>query len=300
MKWISILLISLAVSGCIKEELEECLAGNVRVNIYVERFQTKPSDGISSREAAFNKRIEHLRYLLYKEGKLHSDGVLADVLQCRDSAYVFRLQGLEWGNYQLIMAANSEKVLLAGDPDKLIMAYPGVEKGIDYLTFSLPFTVDCNCEMQYTACLSRMHGVVRYLFEGVPDDINALEMRMTHLCNQYCIGSNYDGDCEVVKRVELDKLLPLKSTNKEKPNRLNVVVGAFPTATGQRSAYYLSLYKDSDSSPWYEEMVTDTLTVQRNQLLEILTRFDAGAPSFEVHVDTRWDGAIDGGWVEVN
>lgn len=301
MKWFSIiLLISLFFTGCIKEDLEECPAGDVRVNIYVEKFQARPSDGAAGREAVFNKRIDHLRYLLYKEGQLMSEGVLADGLQCRDSAYVFRLPKLGWGRYQLIMAANCEDLTLAGDADKLLVAYPGVDKGKDYLTFSLPFTVDCNCELQYTACLSRMHGVVRYLFEGVPANVKVIEMRMTHLGNQCAIGGKYDGDNEVTKRVEIDKLSPSDADSLSKTNRLSVVVGSFPTTTGKRSAYHLTLYEDPASSPWMQEMISDTLTVERNQLLEILTRFDQGRPSFEVHVDTRWDGSLDGGWIEVN
>lgn len=301
MKWFNIiLLISLFFTGCIKEDLEECPSGNVRVNIYVEKFQARPSDGAGGREAVFNKQIGHLRYLLYKEGQLMSEGVLNDGLQCRDSAYVFHLPKLEWGHYQLIMAANCEDLTLTGDADNLLVAYPGVEKGKDYLTFSLPFTVDCDCELQYTACLSRMHGVVRYLFEGIPENIKVLEMRMTHLGNRYRIGGEYDGDNEVVKRVELDKLSLPDTSGLEKTDQLSVVVGSFPTATGKQSAYYLTLYEDPASSPWLEEMVSDTLTVERNQLLEILTRFDKEKPSFEIHVDTRWEGSLDGGWVEVN
>lgn len=300
MKWISIILISLVVTSCIKETLEECPSGDVRVNIYVEKFQVQPSDGVAGREPVFNERIGTLRYLLYKEGRLLLEGTLADCLQCRDSAYVFHLPNLEWGRYQLILAGNCEDVALSGDADNLVIAYPGVENGKDYLTASLPFTVDCDCELQYTTCLSRMHGVIRYLFEGLPTDVKVLEMRMTHLGNQYRIGGDYNGDNEIVKRVNLDEQFPSGTTGETRPDRLNVLIGTFPTTAGQRSAYYLTLYNDPDSSPWFQEMVTDTLTVVRNQLLEILTRFDTGTPSFEVHVDTRWDGAIDGGWVEVH
>lgn len=292
MKWIYILLIGWAISGCIREDLEPCPAGNVRVKLYVEKFQADPAEGFAGAEPRFGDRIHQLHYYLYKEGTVIDQGLLPDGSACRDSAYVFRRAGLDFGNYKLIVIANCEKGALTGDANDWIVAYPGVNDTEDYLAACLPFTVDCDCELSYRTLLERMHGVIRYSFEQIPTEITALEMKMTPVGMRKHIEGDYEDDTEVTQRVDL--------TTFRGTGQVNVVIGTFPTPAGRHSAYYLSLYKQGQTTPAYSGLVTDTLTVVRNQLLEIKTRFDQMYPIFEVHVNTKWDGSLPAGGVEVN
>lgn len=292
MKWIYILLIGGILSGCIKEDLEPCPAGNVRIKLYVEKFQADPTETFAAAEPHFGDCVDQLRYYLYKEGVVMEQGLLPDCASCRDSAYVFHRSGLDFGNYKLVLVANCENGALTGDPGDWIIVYPGVDQTDDYLTASLPFTVDCNCELSFRTLLERMHGVIRYSFEQLPADITALEMRMTSVGSRKHLEGDYEAVTEVTKRVDL----PASGGAEQ----VNVVIGTFPTPAGRHSAYYLSLYKKGQTAPVYNDLVTDTLTVVRNQLLEIRTRFNHLYPSFEVNVNTQWDGSLPAGGVEVN
>ena len=102
--------------------------------------------------------------------------------------------------------------------------------------------------------------------------------------------------------MEVTKLIPVenftRAANEEKD--ISVVLGTFPTTTGMHSVYRLSLYRNGETSPSYNETVTDALTVRRNQLLDISTRFTGDIPSFEIRVNTTWDGTNSGGETDIN
>lgn len=292
MKWIYILLIGWALTGCIREDLEPCPMGNVRIKLYVEKFQADPAYPFAGTEPCFGDRVGQLRYYLYKDGVVREQGLLSDCSTCRDSAYVFQRSGLEFGQYKLVLLANCENAVLTDDAAGWVLAYPGVDRTADYLTASFPFAVDCDCELFYRTLLERMHGVIRYSFEQLPPEVTALEMKMTQVGGRKPIDGEYEEATEVTEHVDLMRFKDV--------NNVDVVVGTFPTLAGQHSAYYLSLYKNGQTTPAYNGLVTDTLTVVRNQLLEIKTRFGAMSPSFEVYVNTKWDGSLPGGGVEVN
>ena len=61
----------------------------------------------------------------------------------------------------------------------------------------------------------------------------------------------------------------------------------------------MKLYAGDETVPVYDRMVTDTLRIERNQLLELTTRFKEddfrGDIDFSVDVDTDWDGSNEGG-----
>ena len=61
----------------------------------------------------------------------------------------------------------------------------------------------------------------------------------------------------------------------------------------------MKLYAGDETVPVYDRMVTDTLRIERNQLLELTTRFKEddfrGDIDFSVEVDTDWDGSNEGG-----
>lgn len=292
MKWIYILLIGGMLSGCIKEDLEPCPAGNVRIKLYVEKFQADPKEAFAEAEPHFGDRVGQLRYYLYKEGNIIEQGSLPDCSACRDSAYVFHRAGLDFGDYKLILVANGENDVLTGDANDWVLVYPGVDRTKDYLTASFPFTVNCNCELSFQTLLERMHGVIRYSFEQIPSDVTSLEMKITPVESRKHLEGGYEGTTEVTKRVDL--------TAPGGAERVQVVIGTFPTPPGGHSAYYLSLYREGEATPAYSGRVTDTLTIVRNQLLDIKTRFDQMQPSFEVKVNSRWDGSLPAGGVEIN
>lgn len=47
-------------------------------------------------------------------------------------------------------------------------------------------------------------------------------------------------------------------------------------------------------------MAIDTLSIRRNQLLDIATNFNGDTPSFEVRLNTTWEGANSGGETDIN
>lgn len=292
MKLIYVLLIGWILAGCIREDLEPCPQSEVRIKLYVEKFQAAPGASFASAEPHFNDRIDLLRYYLYKEGVVIEQGLLPDCRACTDSAYVFRRKGLEFGDYKLVLIGNDGNGALTPDPDDLIVVYQGVDQTKDLFTACLPFTVNCTCELHFQGLLERMHGVVRSSFEQLPPDVTALEVKLTNVGTRKPIEGAYEGCEEVTKRVDL--------TGHDRAKQVRMVMGVFPSAGNRPSAYYLSLYKRGQDTPAYQSLVTDTLTVVRNQLIEIKTHFGQTGPSFEVHVDTKWEGSLPAGGVEVN
>ena len=65
-----------------------------------------------------------------------------------------------------------------------------------------------------------------------------------------------------------------------------------------KTAWRLKLYSDDGPSPVYDRMVTDTLNIECNQLIELTARFKEGdfrgEIDFSVDVDTTWDGSNEG------
>lgn len=292
MKLIYILLIGWMLAGCIREDLAPCPESDVRVRLYVEKFQANPNASFASAEPHFNDRIDLLRYYLYKEGAVIAQGLLPECAACTDSAYVFQRKGLEFGDYTLVLVANDENGALTPDPDDLVMVYPGVDQTKDFFTASVPFTVNCTCELHFQGLLERMHGVVRSSFEQLPPDVTALEIKLTNVGTRKHVEGAYEGSGELTKRVDL--------TGHDGSKQVNMVMGVFPAANGQPSACYVSVYKNGQNTPAYQSLVTDTLTIVRNQLIEINTHFGQTGPSFEVHIDTKWEGSLPVGGVEVN
>ncbi|MCD8182601.1 MAG: hypothetical protein LUE99_05335 [Bacteroides sp.] len=105
------------------------------------------------------------------------------------------------------------------------------------------------------------------------------------------IEGDYSGQIEVTKRIPVSAVTRAATESKD----ITVTLGTFPTTKGMRSAYRLRLYKEGGEEPLYNGTVIDTLTVRRNQLLNVDTRFREGSSSFEVVVNTTWDGSIPGG-----
>ncbi len=291
MKLIYILLIGGLLAGCIREDLEPCPESEVRIKLYVEKFQADPDASFASAEPRFNDRIDQLRYYLYKEGVVVEQGLLPDCTVCTDSAYVFYRRGLEFGDYKLVLIGNGEGGALTPDPDHLVVTYPGADQTKDYFTACLPFTVNCACLLSYQGILERMHGVVLGSFGQLPPEITGLEIKMANVGARKPLEGPYEGSGELTKRVDLSTY----DSSKE----VNVVVGAFPAAGNQPSSYYLSLYKNGEDTPAYQFLVTDTLKVIRNQLVEIKMHFHAMNPSFEVSVDTKWEGSLPVGGVVI-
>ena len=67
---------------------------------------------------------------------------------------------------------------------------------------------------------------------------------------------------------------------------------------GERTSWRLRLYGEDDA-PLYDRVVTDTLRIECNQLIDLTARFEEGdfrgEIEFSVDVDTTWDGANEGG-----
>ena len=75
-------------------------------------------------------------------------------------------------------------------------------------------------------------------------------------------------------------------------------LGTFCTLPGERTSWRLRLYGEDDA-PLYDRVVTDTLRIECNQLIDLTARFEEGdfrgEIEFSVDVDTTWDGANEGG-----
>lgn len=283
------------LAGCIKEDLDPCPAGNVRMNIYAEKFQNISEDPMLSTETDFKGRMSHLRYFLYQGDVLKDQGIVRDFSGVNGAFYTLSWQNLDFGDYRLVLVGNSTANAMTGDgsvADNLLLTYPGADLTEDYFSAVFPFTVDCNCTTDFNVGLSRMQGVVRYTFKNVPADLTDIEIGMTGVTAQKHITGDYEGAGNATHR---HTILPVRAVAGP-----DFSIGIFPTLPDKKAVFSMKLYRNHEPEPYYDRMVTDTLRIRRNQLLEIGTTFSDGEVFFEIKMDASWDGSTPGGDTEIN
>ncbi len=286
----------LLFAGCIRETLDPCPMGDVKIKIYVEKFQSVTHNYQVDMEASFNTRINDLHYLLFKDDVLLEEGRITDTSPYVSPYFTFEREGLPFGDYCLALVSNDDAYVGGNSPSELFLTYAGVDGAKDYFSTCFRFTVDCDCQTEYNTYLERTHGVIRYTFRNVPQSMSGIEMTMTNLGNTKMVDGDYSGKTDVTKRIPVGDWKRAVAEEED----ITVVVGTFPTTQGERSAYKLKLFRNGEEEPWYNETVTDTLTVRRNQLLDIATRFTGDTPSFEVLLNTTWGGSTSGGDTDID
>ena len=285
----------LLFAGCIRETLDPCPTGDVKINIYVEKFRAVTHNYRTDMEASFNTRIKDIHYFLFKEDALIEEGRIADCSPYTAGPYTFERHGLDFGDYCLAVVSNCSAYVGGNKISDLFFMYAGVDNKEDYFAVCFPFTVDCDCESEYNTYLERAHGVIRYTFNNIPQDMSGIEVTMTNVADKKMIDGDYSGRVAVTKRIPMGEQDRAERANKD----LALVLGTFPTAVDTRSAYRLRLYRSGEEQPWYDKTVTDTLTVRRNQLLEIAANFIGDIPNFKVLINTAWDGSNWGGGTDI-
>lgn len=291
---IGILLIMVVLSGCVKDGMEKCPEGNARIQLYVERFRNSSQNPLDDVEEDFNSRVEHLRYYLYRDGVLADQGMVDRFTRAGNDSYPMNFTGLEYGDYKLIVVANCTKTALSGDAsiaDNLLLSYPGCIDTEDFFTAVYPFSVNSNETTEHKVGLLRTHGVIRYTFKNLPSDVTDIEVVMKNVSQDKWVTGNYENSCEASNRYTI----PL---SKQSPTD-DYIIGTFPTLDGDRSAYYLNLYRERSAEPYVQHMISDTLTVVRNQLLDIAVTFNDGGLSFDINLNSDWDGSSSGGEVGI-
>ena len=282
-----ILLVTIILSSCIKDGVNECPEGNVKIHFYAERFQNESQDPLADKELVFNERIDHLHYYLYKNGSLLREATIDNTSQLNSGCYSLDLAQLEYGNYQLVTIANCRKNSLTGnpaDPSNLVLVYPGSADTEDFFTSVLKFNVSSEETKEYEAGLSRVHGVIRYKFENMPENADRVEIIMENMSGEKWITGEYKKACNTTH-------LFYKLRNAKEDNENGYVIGTFPTLDNDYATYYLNIYKEGENEPSFREMISNKITITRNQLVEIKTTFANGSFSFEINLDSKWDGS---------
>lgn len=286
----------LGAVSCVKEDLDACPpeGGGVAVTLRVEKFRTRPPYAPEDLEDNFAARIHSLHYMLYADGRLIEQGDLDDVQAAGGDTYVYRHDPLPFGSYRLVFTANVAAGVMAGSPDtpeSCYVVYQKDGKDDDFFRADLPFEVTCPRSNEYETVLQRIHGVTRFRFEQLPTLITAVEVSLDGVGERMPLAGEPDMPCTVAKRdAEADWI---------SRDAVTLTLGTFPTLPGARTSWRLKLYAGDPTVPVYDRLVTDTLRIERNQLLELTTRFKdddfPGGIDFSVDVDTDWDGSNEGG-----
>lgn len=294
-KIITLFLCMTALTGCIKDGEIPCPEGTIQIHFFAEKFQNKSQNPLDEREEKFCDRIGHIRYYLYKNGELQEKRIVENFSDVESNCYSLKYTGLEYGDYELVIVSNCTKEALSGDPVKasnLLLTYPGGPNTEDFFTAVFPFTVNSNESKEYEVGLLRAQGVVRYTFANMPSNITGVGIRLTNVGNEKWITGDYSNMCEATHHYT--------TLQTRQASNYGYVIGTFPTIPAERSAYYLSLYRDGSDTPYTTQMIVDTLSVIRNQLIDITTSFgEGGEITYEITLDNEWDGSILGGEVEV-
>lgn len=280
----------LSTTACIEEDLDACPSegGGVTVTLRAEKFRTRPPYGASDFEEVFTQRIRSLDYQLYADGRLLEQGRLA--VTGDGGSYLFHHDILPFGSYRICFAANTEPGRITGDvsaPERSYIPFLGEPKDEDYFRADLPFDVTCPYRNEFETVLRRVHGVTRFRFDGIPAEVTAVEVSLDKVGERMPLSGDPDRSCLVAKRISVADL--------ETRSEGSFLLGTFPTLPGMRSAWRLKLYGKDAAVPIYDRLVTDTLRIESNQLLELRSRFNEGGIEFSVDVDTTWDGSNESG-----
>lgn len=287
---VGILLLLMTFSSCVKDGVDECPTGQVRLNFYAERFRNRFEDPLADREDKFCAVVNHLRYFLYKDGALFRQEIIPNFDDKDINCYTLSLNDLEYGDYQIVVVGNSTGIALTGDPvnpANLRIGYPGFADTEDYFTTSYPFSVSSPETKSYDVGMSRVHGVVRYSFRNMPADVSNFSVAMENVSMSKWVIGEY----EEIGRAFNTFVFSSPTTRQASPNE-EYVIGTFPTLSDQRSAYHLSLFRQGETEPYITHLVGDTFNIRRNQLLDITTIFEDGNIRFEVNMDSDWDGSL--------
>ncbi len=267
----------------------------VKLNFYAEKFRNKSQNPLDDREEKFCDRINHIRYFLYKDNALIEERIIDTFDHTQSDCFSLEYDNLTYGNYKAVVIGNSVKTLLEGDPvvaDNMFITFPGCADTEDYFTAVFPFTVNSDESKEYEVGLLRAHGVIRYTFNNLPSDIVGIEVVMKNVASEKWITGDYKEVCDADNRFVV---IPVSKAITDG----DYVIGTFPTPGNEYSAYYMNLYRENDEEAYFSQMISDTLTVTRNQLLEIATDFNDGNVTFEVILDSDWNGSLPGGIGEI-
>ena len=285
----------LSATSCIEEKLDPCppQGGSVTVALRVEKFQARPPYRPSDFEQEFGKRIHSLDYLLYAGGQLVGQGRADDLHTASGGDYLFRIDTLPFGTYRLAFVANVTPRMMTGTmdaPEARYIVYQGEKNGDDHFRADVPFEVTCPCRNEFEAVLQRVHGITRFRFENIPARIASVEVVLDNVGQRMPLCGEPDLACEVSKRIPAAQLRTRPAGS--------FTLGTFCTLPGVRTSWRLRLYGEDDA-PLYDRVVTDTLRIECNQLIDLTARFEEGdfrgEIEFSVDVDTTWDGANEGG-----
>lgn len=277
----------LAFTSCVKEKLDPCPdRGNVSVKIYAEKFQVSPPYSSESLEPRMGDRFDRLDWYLYSNGSLYDQGTFGEISSSSDSSILFTKEQLPYGAYTLVLTGNLPPEQTSVGQDGFFLTYPGSEQTGDYFTAVVPLTVDCNCTRSYTTVMQRVQGVIRLIFENLPERATRVETTLENLCCRASVSGRYD--------------LPAAETCSHsavqiKENPHGIVIGAFPTIAGGRTNWTVRLYEE-EQVPFLEKTADEGFELQRNRLLELSVDFEGtNNADFTVTVDPDWNGVIDGG-----
>ncbi len=290
----------LGLASCIHRDLEECETADLLVRIYVERFGdeqafSRSESYVETSEPYFNTRIEDMDYYLYKDNVLIESGSFSDALRTEGVYYTFRRNDIPWGNYKLALMANCVEDVVTGSPDNLdemSIVYSGVGETEDYFIDVLPFSITQNALHEYDTQLKRLHGVVRYNLINVDPEITAVEVSMDGLTRSGCIMGTYSEDFDYSKTIYVNSGESRAAVIGD-PN----IVATFPTMEGRKSSWSIKIYKDDPDVPFYERTISSDVEVVRNRLLDLSMKLEKDNYSFEIKVNTDWDGTTEGGTI---
>lgn len=290
-KIVGLLLLMTLFSGCVKDGEDLCPpAGSVKIDFFVERFRNQSENPLDDREEDFFSRVNHLRYFIYKDGELYDQGIIDQFLKATSPSHTFRFTGLDYGNYNMVVVANCTKEALSGNPanaDNLLLTYPGCTDTEDFFTATFPFVVKSDEVKEYEVGLIRTHGVIRYTFKNLPDNITDMEIIMRNVSQEKWVTGDYKAACEATRRYQVVPLVKQSTTD-------DYIIGTFPTLPDDKSVYYLNMYREGETTPYISQMITDDLIIRRNQLLDIAVTFNDGYLSFEIDLDSDWGGSSSG------
>lgn len=290
---IAIFLLSLA--GCVKETLDKCPEGNVRVNVYAEKFQTNSSDVTSDIEDQIGKRIDFMHCILYRDDDYVLDTVIEGVSGVKDSHLPVDFRQLPFGNYNLVIIGNCLPETMGGDfhlRDGMLLLYPGADKAEDMFATVVPFTVDCDCSTEFSTKLRRLMGVVRCEMNGLADDVSEIEVIFHNINSQCGKDGIFSLPIDINKRV---KIIRTRSTEPQ-----SVLLGVFPTVSDKPASYEIKFYAEGQTEPTFSKVMSDKINILRNQYVELISDFSKGEVQFTIRLDTQWDDHMQGGEVEID
>lgn len=278
---------AVSLTSCLKEHGRDKCPSNYSVVIEIKdknysNIADIPGMTPQDEHLPFSQYISNLSYHLTN---LNSGQVTikapAQVTELTQESISLFFQNLEDGNYSLRVFGNTDRAPELRDGLSVYQLHPAKQESTDIYIAEANLNFSPEAATQHVQ-LQRAKGYLSIQFEGLPDTVGMIGLRMGPVYGEIDQHLNYNTETEIEK----------KFTNLQYPSTTLTLHGA-PTPTGKNSTLRLALYRTAQDTEPFAYLPDIALNMARNKITAL-------------QIDYKPEGGIEiwiyteGGWIKLH